>query len=255
MYKMNVEIAKAKAKSSIDINVFLDLLYKGEITKAELESRLTGSEYARYRRQIDDVWAKYLQNRAEAFRKEMREKGEPIKVIWIYGPAGTGKTSLARVQAAKAGTDYFISGSSRDIFQEYAGQHTIILDELRPASIVYSDLLRMTDPYGAGDEVMAPSRFRDKAIASNLIIITSPYDPYMFHRASTGDKVDGLDQLVRRLSLVIEMSAQTMCLAKFDERCGAFKPVDGTERKNDYSSQARPQPAVDSTELYNAMFD
>lgn len=63
--------------------------------------------------------------------------GAEVQVIWLTGPAGTGKTSLAKEYAKKKGQPYFIAGSSRDIFQGYAGEHTLILDELRPKTITY----------------------------------------------------------------------------------------------------------------------
>ena len=42
-------------------------------------------------RQIEDVDAKRLQNEAEKWRMEMREKNARISVIWIYGAAGDRK--------------------------------------------------------------------------------------------------------------------------------------------------------------------
>lgn len=257
MEKMTAKSIEEKSAKGNDVKMLLDLLYVGKITKAELESRLTGSDYARYRRQIDDIWAKHLQNRAEEFRKEMQENGERVRVIWIYGPAGTGKTSFARVLAEKAGSEYYMSGSSRDIFQGYSGEHTIILDELRPYSIPYSDLLRITDPFGMWGTVMAPSRFYDKAIACNLMIITTPYDPYKFFTSSLKKKkkVDGFDQLLRRLSLVLFMNQEKIYAMEHVKMDNSFEPIQGTERDNTYSKKARTESAVKPLELYNSLFN
>ena len=86
-------------------------------------------------------------------------KGERrVESVWIFGPAGTGKSTLAKLYAKRKGEPFFVSGSTRDIFQGYEGKHTVILDELRPSSIPYADLLRITDPYAMEHEVMAPSR-------------------------------------------------------------------------------------------------
>lgn len=121
------EIEQAKAgHNACNVDALLDLLYIGGTTKAEIEKQLSGSQYAKYRRQIEDVDAKRLIKEAEKWRAEMKAKNAQIRVIWIYGPSGTGKTSLAKEYAQKKGEPYFVSGSSRDIFQGYNGEHTLI---------------------------------------------------------------------------------------------------------------------------------
>lgn len=102
------------------------------------------------------MYARHLQVSAAEWRAKMRDEGRRVQTIWIFGPAGTGKSSLAKQYAQSKGEPFFVSGSTRDVFQGYAGQHTIILDELRPSSIPYADLLRVTDPYAIEHEVMAP---------------------------------------------------------------------------------------------------
>ena len=132
----------------------IDAMYAGILTKSEVEQRLTGSQLGYYKRQIDAVWSKVLRNRADAWRKEMREQGKQVTVIWLFGVAGAGKTRLAREIAEKQGRPYFMSGSSRDIFEDYSSEGIIILDELRPKVMAYQDLLRLLDPFGV--EVKAP---------------------------------------------------------------------------------------------------
>ena len=100
--KIGLEVEQAKAERAVKPEVLLDMLYTGAITKQELEQQLTGSLYARYRRQIEDVWAKRLQNLAEEWREEMIRQSKQVRVIWIYGPAGTGKTYVAIALAVKA---------------------------------------------------------------------------------------------------------------------------------------------------------
>ena len=150
-------------------------------------------------------------------------KGERrVESVWIFGPAGTGKSTLAKLYAKRKGEPFFVSGSTRDIFQGYEGKHTVILDELRPSSIPYADLLRITDPYAMEHEVMAPSRYSDKAIAADLVIVTTPYSPLEFYgeqmrRSATyrpQNDVDGFGQLERRLSVVAEMQTREICLSE-----------------------------------------
>nr|WP_326172695.1 Rep family protein [uncultured Oscillibacter sp.] len=96
-----IEQAKAEHQGGNNIKAMLDALYVEAITKDEIERQLSGSQYAKYHRQIDDVNAKRLVWEAEKWRAEMRAKGAGITVIWITGPAGAGKTSLAKDYAEK----------------------------------------------------------------------------------------------------------------------------------------------------------
>ena len=203
--KVSLKRYKAQAGVKFSIDELLNALYVGIMSKDEVEKRMTGAQYGRYRRQIEDVWRKHLQILAEEWREEMVAQGRQIKVIWIYGASGVGKTRMARAYAEKLGQSYYMTGSSRDLFQNYKGEHTLIIDELRPNVIPYQDLLRLLDPYG--EQVMAPSRYIDKALACDVIIITTPYDPFTFYIANYINKSpDGVDQLMRRITLCVRMT-------------------------------------------------
>ena len=149
--------------------------------------------------------------------KQRKAAGQQVEVIWIYGEAGTGKTRLAKEQAAKRNTPYYITGSSRDPFQRYNGEDVIIYDEARPPDIRFSDLLKLLDPYG--EDVSAPSRYYDKAICAAVYFITSPYSPLEFYKEIMGEdwetQKDGFDQLLRRLSLVLHVTKEKIEAVEF----------------------------------------
>lgn len=195
----------------------------------------------------------------------MIEQNKSVNVIWIYGKSGTGKTSLAKEYAEKAEQEYFVTGSSRDIFQNYKGEHTLIMDELRPNVIPYADLLRILDPYE--NNKMLPARYHDKALACDLIIITTPYNPYEFYQEIFGDissmpvyarrklATDSFEQLLRRLSLVIEMNEYWINAVEYDSKTGTFNYIKNAQKKNVYSAQNRQSNTVNSVDLFNSIFD
>lgn len=138
------------------------------------------------------------------------------------------------------------------------------MDELRPNIIPYADLLRILDPFE--NNKMLPSRYNDKALACDLIIITTPYNPYEFYKEIFGDirsmpvyarqklATDSFEQLLRRLTLVIEMNEYWINAMEYDRRSGKFIYIKNARRKNTYSSPNR-QPAVNSVDLFNSIFD
>ena len=258
--------AEVTNRNSKGIKLLLDLLYNGTITKAELEEQLTGSQYGRYKNQIENVYAKRLQNEAEQFQQKMIEQNKPVKVLWIYGESGTGKTSLAKEYAEKAKQKYFVTGSSRDIFQNYNGEHTLIMDELRPKDIEYHDLLRILDPFS--QDKVAPSRYHDKVLACDLIIITTPFNPLIFYIEIFGydrysnlfvtDRIDSFEQLLRRISLIIQVDENYISAMKYDKDYGKFEFLDqqNARRHNPYSATNRQSTsAVDEVSLFNSIFD
>jgi len=245
-------------RKSAKINLLLDLLYTEELTKKEVEEKLSGSELAKAERKIDIVYAKLLKKKAELWREEMIKKNEPVTVVWIYGETETGKSTLAKLFASRYAeatkSSYFMSGSSRDIFQEYEGSHVIVLDELRAKYIPYSDLLRLLNPYGADENLMAPSRFTDKAIACNVWVITSPYNPYQFYKGYTlSESFDSFEQLLRRITVTIKMTKDFIEEMFFDDESRDFLEIPFKTKFNPYSFKNREKK--DSTNDAMVLFE
>ena len=239
-----------------DINHLLNCLYIGVMTREDVEKQLSGSQYAKHHKKIDDVCAKRMQDVVKQRNAERKAKGEKVKVVWIFGPAGTGKTRFAKEQAAKQDEHYYITGSSRDPFQRYNCEDVIVYDEARPGDIAFSDLLKLLDPYG--EDVAAPSRYFDKSICAGTFYITSPYSPLDYYKKIMGDgwafQTDKYEQLLRRLTLVIQITEESIQAVRYNIQEKKFLPIPETARPNTYWKEAKKNKD-ESITLFNSFFD
>ena len=196
--------------NQLAIKYILDEIVSGKIlTKEEAYQLLPGSLLSKSVNNINSAFQIRQVLEAERWRKDKKASGERIHVIWIFGVAGTGKTRFAIDFFKKLNMKYFKSGSSKDPFQGYSGQHGIILDDLRPnEGLSYADLLRFLDPWNL--EAMAASRYFDKGLQADYVIITSPLGPVEFYDSLFTDKMDAFDQLTRRLETVLYFDRQSI---------------------------------------------
>ncbi|WP_371824399.1 Rep family protein [Lactobacillus taiwanensis] len=195
-HKKMEEIRKKIKKSPKYVMEMIERYANKKMTYDELAKELGVMPMAKHQQLIDRI--SQVQE-DEAHNKWLdKVKGKKMLVLWLYGPAGVGKTRMAEIMFAKY--KYVILGSSRDYFQDYHGEHYIILNDLRPNDFQYSDLLRLLDPYQ--HDKAAPSRYHDKKLSAEKIIITTPYSPKHFYKNIFGiqdKKVDTVDQLLRRV--------------------------------------------------------
>lgn len=223
---------KNKMKDSEIIKILLDQLGAGDLSKDEVILNLTGSQFAKAKKQINDVYQQVQEQKSKVWLEEQKSKNEPITVIWIYGSSGTGKTALAKKYADEQNVKYFITGSSRDSFQHYDGEHLVILDELRPTTFNYDDLLKMLDPFGENPK--APSRFFDKSLMIDIFIITSPYSPKQFYDEIFRHKktVDSFGQLQRRITFVQFITQDYFEMQNYNNLEKKYISAEDTRQKN-----------------------
>lgn len=234
------------ARQASAVPALLDALYRGDVTREEVTAQMSGSQIAKHLRAVDSVVSERLRRESVEWRRKMIEEGRTVSVYWLYGAAGTGKTSFARDLAQKLSGDsgYFMSGSTRGVFDGYDGQHVMILDELAPNVIPYADLKRITDPFSLVDGVQAPARYRDANLMVETIIVTSPLSPLDLYRAQIENTIDGFDQLVRRVTYPVRMLPDAIQLMEYNANRQRFDVVQGEERDNPYSSSSRQVSAL-----------
>lgn len=153
-----------------------------------------------------------------------------LKVVFICGKGGTGKTYYAKRLLTKLGYDYCISSSSNDPFQDYLGQKAIILDDLRDKSFSLEDLLKILDNNTSSS---VHSRFVNKVFNGEVIVITSSVPLNYWYPDYRLSSFDTLDQLYRRISCYVGVTKETVTVydGGVDER---GKPAGmGAVYKND----------------------
>lgn len=181
----------------------------GNINKLEALQRIKNSNSPRIPQYVSSLnKIEEINNKTKQYNwiKEHEKTHKPIIIIWIFGPAGVGKTEFAKHIAIKYSTNnnYDFTGSTRDLFQNIETASSLIIDEIRPKDIKFNDLLKITDPYNY--RKFAPSRYHDKAIIADTIIFTSPYSPIQFFQKYNMDNQDSFKQLQRRIAITIEIT-------------------------------------------------
>lgn len=146
----------------------------------------------------------------------------PIKVIYICGPTGKGKTCFAK---ALAEIDYTndeicISSASNDIFQDFQmNQKCLIVDEFRDTSLRFDDLLKVTDNYASAT---IRARFKNPSlITCEVIIFTSCKKPDELYPEIQEDR----EQFYRRFDYkYIYHNGVSWVKMIYDEKAKKFVP-------------------------------
>lgn len=223
--------------SANTINAILDLIATGHVSLADAKKQLTGSQYAKAAEKIKKAHELYLDRCAEDLHREMAENDELVEVHWFYGDTDTGKSYLAEKMAGEAGS-YYKSTTTKDPFQLYQGEPIIILDELRPESIPFSELLALTNPFSRG-KVSVSSRFFNKSLACRTIYITTPYDPVAFYNTYQLCARDTGKQLFRRLSSVLRLDMDWIYRMEYDPQLNKYVEAD---KKENHFSKMKQKP-------------
>ncbi|MBR1816014.1 MAG: hypothetical protein IJ763_04865 [Lachnospiraceae bacterium] len=172
----------------------------------------------------------------------MIENNEMVAVHWFYGESETGKSFLAEKLANELGT-YYKTTTTTDPFQFYQAEHTIILDELRPEIIPYSELLALFNPFSMG-KITISSRYYNKTLSCKTIFITTPYDPLSFYYGYKLHNSDKGNQLFRRLSSVVKFDMDYIYKMEYDNKLEYYVEID--KKENHYSKLKQNHYSLDN---------
>lgn len=198
-----------------------------EIEAARVIGDFTSYSYARQIKFIESI--KDTKRRAQAssllerlWRQHCKflslTSHRDLQVVFIEGAAGTGKTYYAQKFCKAAGRDYFVSGASNDIFDGYAGQAAVILDDLRDENFRrLEELLKILDN-NTGSTVR--SRYFNVTLCCDLIIITSVVPLREWYCEYKECKFDNLQQLYRRISNYLIITKEEIRIYSELDSCG-----------------------------------
>jgi tRNA A37 threonylcarbamoyladenosine biosynthesis protein TsaE len=136
----------------------------------------------------------------EDFKFKYKRGGERnMRVIFITGESGAGKTTFAKWFAQNKNKPTYISSSSNDLFQDYLMQPLVILDELRPSVMRFDNFLKLTDN---NTNSTTQSRYYNKTLRAEWLIITSSIPLNQWYRGEMSSvSSESLRQLYRRITV------------------------------------------------------
>lgn len=178
-----------------------------------------------------------------------------IKVIFICGKGGTGKTTYAKRLLKSENSDFCISSSSNDPLQDYMGQKAILLDDFRDRCFKnFEDLLKFLDNHTASS---VQSRFTNKVFNGEMIVITSSVPlRYWYHGKNADGKYFSVSQedfiqLYRRISCYVEVTESEIYVFDQIDKNGNPQGLAGTFRNDLVAKKQEKETPTD----FCAMFE
>lgn len=190
----------------------LDKIVNGKICLQDYFMHFTREEFYEFRGEIENAVKLYhLKNNHERRVKEQKKCNH----LYMHGKSGIGKTTIAKhIAQQRFGESYFITGSSNDPLDGYQDQKCIILDDLRPKDIEFSNYLKLMDPYNISSY---NSRYRNKLDCSEYKIVTSPLSPRTFFEKMKKDVHEDIKQFLRRHETYLEVTKEYLKYYGYDE--------------------------------------
>jgi hypothetical protein len=116
--------------------------------------------------------------------------------------------------ATQLGYNTYVSSGGKNPLDNYEGQECIILDDIRPSSFEFSDLLKLTDN---NTNSLVGCRFYNKSILEcKMIIITSTLTIERFVANIKNNDQEEYTQLFRRFQTNIELTDKKMNVYAYD---------------------------------------
>lgn len=206
--------AQSKRNRAKRIEGIVEKIGTGEIRQYNLTEHVSVSDFTTFRRKIDSAFTW----RRTYVQAHLEELVDMKNIVWVFGKTGTGKTTFAKQLAKVENLMYALTSCGKNMFDEYRDEPCLIMDDLRPSDMRFSDLLGILDPYNFK---AAQARYANKALQTQMIIVTTTYTPERFCKECNGEELNAEDerQLYRRINAVYEATESEMIEYMYNEEC------------------------------------
>ena len=150
------------------------------------------SDYVRYERAFNKYRDLRMPHRT-------RESHDDMRVIWIWGPSGTGKTSSALRYSDGQATYWAPQAKANGIrFDNYNYEPVVIFDDYHAGGMTWTMLMRLLQPY----PLEVPTDGGSKKFVAHTIIFTSVDHPARLYKKHLDKLGRDWTELERRISIL-----------------------------------------------------
>ena len=202
-----VEYINKRHHDSSRIDEVLLNVSKGDITFRDImNDEELSMMYIKHKSNFENALSLAVERR----KRMIEEEGINKTVVFVYSDeqrSGTGKTFYAKHKAneyaKRTGKQIYETSSSNDPFQNYRDEEIVILDDIRPSDFEVTDMLKLLDN---NQITSSRSRYNNKTILADLIIITSIYTPMEFFERMKNSTNEPIDQFIRRITYAAKIT-------------------------------------------------
>lgn len=202
---------------SIDTKELIEKILEGKLVRADIGGSIPPYIYIKHKKLFENAF----EVADELYLKE--HMNDPVTVFYICGPSNTGKTTLAQMLAKNlSGGVPCISSSSNDPLENYKGQESLILDDLRPGVFELADLLKLLDPHLRSS---VKSRYHNKVLRCKYIFITSVLSIDDFFKNMYLNDNEPVTQFKRRCKYYIQVTHKRITTFVWSDIDNTYYPI------------------------------
>ena len=218
-YENNLKKYQSKRRKTVVQSILNDYADR-IIDEKELKDSLTNLELAKNKKLINDIKQVLIEFDFQTYLEQERYKNK--QVIWIFGESSTGKSMMSQLLAKDYISDIndiYVTSSNRDPFEDYQNQKVLIIEEFRnETNISTNELLQLLDK--TNGQVRVGSRYSNKKIMADLIIINTIYEPKYFMNFD-----EPIYQLLRRIDKLVKLDNQKIETLEYDSKKDDFNVI------------------------------